>query len=114
MERETVVELMKDVYTSAEAAEYLNISIQRLNQLVHDQKINPVKISKSIQLFYKGDLDKRKIVNYSTSIKSENKVSGFDVDNKFVRESILYFTIQQYFKNSDKKTQKFISDIPVA
>lgn len=114
MERETVVELMKDVYTSAEAAEYLNISIQRLNQLVHDQKINPVKISKSIQLFYKGDLDKRKIVNYSTSTKSENKVSGFDVDNKFVRESILYFTIQQYFKNSDKKTQKFISDITVA
>ena len=42
MERETVVELMKDVYTSAEAAEYLNISIQRLNQLVHDQKINLV------------------------------------------------------------------------
>lgn len=111
MEREMVVEMMKDIYTSAEAAEYLNISIQRLNQLVHDKKIIPVKMNKSIQLFFKEDLDKRKIVNFTTDIKLKDNVSGFKINNKFVREAILYFTIQQYFKYSDKKTQQFISNI---
>ena len=111
MEREMVVEMMKDIYTSAEAAEYLNISIQRLNQLVHDKKIIPVKMNKSIQLFFKEDLDKRKIVNFTTDIKLKDNVSGFKINNKFVREAILYFTIQQYFKYSDKKTQQFITNI---
>lgn len=111
MEREMVVEMMKDIYTSAEAAEYLNISIQRLNQLVHEKKIIPVKMNKSIQLFFKEDLDKRKIVNFTTDIKLKDNVSGFKINNKFVREAILYFTIQQYFKYSDKKTQQFITNI---
>ena len=48
--RQDIVELMKDVYTSSEAAEYLNISTQRLNQLVHDKRIEPIKVSKSIML----------------------------------------------------------------
>ena len=43
MKREEIIELMKDVYTSSEAAEFLNISCQRLNQLVHDKKIMPIK-----------------------------------------------------------------------
>ena len=54
MNRQDIVELMKDVYTSSEAAEYLNISTQRLNQLVHDKRIVPIKKSKSIMLFLKS------------------------------------------------------------
>ena len=63
MNRQEIEALMKDVYTSSEAAEYLNISTQRLNQLVHDKRIVPIKISKSIMLFLKSDLDARKITN---------------------------------------------------
>ena len=43
MDRSEIVEIMKDVYTSSEAAEYLNISTQCLHQLVHDKKIEPIK-----------------------------------------------------------------------
>ena len=110
MNRQEIETLMKDVYTSSEAAEYLNISTQRLNQLVHDKRIVPIKISKSIMLFLKSDLDARKITNVvkdNSGIKNEK----FDINITFVRDAILYYTIQQYFNNNDKKTCEFIHQI---
>ena len=110
MNRQEIEALMKDIYTSSEAAEYLNISTQRLNQLVHDKRIVPIKISKSIMLFLKSDLDARKITNVvkdNSGIKNEK----FDINIPFVRDAILYYTIQQYFNNNDKKTCEFIHQI---
>lgn len=110
MNRQEIEKLMKDVYTSSEAAEYLNISTQRLNQLVHDKRIVPIKTSKSIMLFLKSDLDARKITNVikdNSGIKNEK----FDINITFVRDAILYYTIQQYFNNNDKKTCEFIHQI---
>lgn len=110
MNRQEIEKLMKDVYTSSEAAEYLNISTQRLNQLVHDKRIVPIKTSKSIMLFLKSDLDERRITNVvkeNRGIKNEK----FDINITFVRDAILYYTIQQYFNNNDKKTCEFIHQI---
>lgn len=110
MNRQEIEKLMKDVYTSSEAAEYLNISTQRLNQLVHDKRIVPIKTSKSIMLFLKSDLDERRITNVvkeNSGIKNEK----FDINITFVRDAILYYTIQQYFNNNDKKTCEFIHQI---
>ena len=67
MDRNEIKALMNDIYTSREAAEYLQISTQRLNQLVHDQQIIPIKVSKSVTLFWKEDLDKRTITNVSSN-----------------------------------------------
>ena len=61
MDRNQIKAIMNDIYTSSEAAEYLQISTQRLNQLVHDKQIEPIKVSKSIMLFLKEDLEKRKM-----------------------------------------------------
>lgn len=110
MNREDIMELMKDVFTSSEAAEYLNISTQRLNQLVHDKRIEPIKANKSIMLFLKSDLDKRKIANVS-NVNIQNEFNHFDINNSFVRDAILYFTIQQYFNNNDKRTIQFIDEL---
>ena len=113
MNRKDIIELMKDVYTSKEAAEYLNISSQRLNQLVHDKKIEPIKMSKSIMLFLKSDLDERKISNIS-NVNTSHLANHLDINNYFIREVILYYTIQQYFNNNDKKTMNFIDQIKSA
>lgn len=40
MDRNQIKAIMNDIYTSSEAAEYLQISTQRLNQLVHDKQID--------------------------------------------------------------------------
>ena len=109
MDRNEIKALMNDIYTSREAAEYLQISTQRLNQLVHDQQIIPIKVSKSVTLFWKEDLDKRTITN----VYSNNNpgIGMFDINNAYVRDAILYFTIQQYFNCNDKKTCEFIEQL---
>ena len=45
MDRNQNKRLIDNIYTSNEAAEYLNISTQRLNQLVHDKKLNQLKFN---------------------------------------------------------------------
>lgn len=110
MNRKDIVELMKDVFTSSEAAEYLNISSQRLNQLVHDGQIVPIKANKSIMLFLKSDLEKRNIKNVSNT-RVSSQIGQFQINTPYVRDAILYYTIQQYFHNNDKKTCEFIQQL---
>lgn len=110
MDRNELVELMKNVFTASEAAEYLNISTQRLHQLVQEKQLFPIKNSKSVTLFYKDDLDQRKMKNYSSRVQVAEK-ERFDINIPYVRDAILYFTIQQYFNNNDKKTCKFMEQI---
>lgn len=110
MDRNELVELMKSVFTASEAAEYLNISTQRLHQLVQEKQLFPIKNSKSVTLFYKDDLDQRKMKNYSSRVQVGEK-ERFDINIPYVRDAILYFTIQQYFNNNDKKTCKFMEQI---
>lgn len=110
MERQLVIEVMKDIFTSSEAAEYLNISMQRLNQLVHEKRIMPVKSSKSVMLFLKSDLENRIVTNVSNN-QNENNLNSFNINVPFVRDSILFFTLQQFFNYNDKKTMQFLEDI---
>lgn len=109
MDRKEIEILMKDVFTSSEAAEFLNISTQRLNQLVHENKIVPIKTSKSVMLFLRQDLQERKVTNVINT--KDEQYDCFDVNLSYVRDAILYFTIQQYFNNNDKKTCEFIEII---
>ena len=111
MERKEIMEFMENVFTASEAAEYLNISMQRLHQLVRDNQLIPIKTSKSTTLFYKGDLDQRKVSNFSNKTEENHEVTKFDIDVPYVRDAILYYTIQQYFNNNDKKTGQFIEQI---
>ncbi len=111
MERKEIMEFMENVFTASEAAEYLNISMQRLHQLVRDSQLMPIKTSKSTTLFYKGDLDQRKVSNFSNRTEENHEVTKFDIDVPYVRDAILYYTIQQYFNNNDKKTGQFIEQI---
>lgn len=113
LNRQDIIELMKDVYTSSEAAEYLNISTQRLNQLVHEKRIIPIKKNKSIMLFLKKDLDTRKITNVS-NFHDETNNGKFNINIPYVRDAILYYTIQQYFNNNDKRTCEFIKKIELS
>lgn len=50
--------------------------------------------------------EERKIMNV---VNGNNE--AFDINIPFVRDAILYYTIQQYFNNNDKKTCEFIHQI---
>lgn len=109
VERKEIELLMREIFTSNEAAEYLNISTQRLNQLVHEGKLKPVKTSKSIMLFLRQDLDQRKVTNITSNTTPDSDT--FNIDTQYIRDAILFYTIEQYFNFSDKKTSKFIDEI---
>lgn len=82
-------------YISSEVVECLDFPAQILNPLVHNQII----------MLERG-FEERKIMN----VVDGNK-EAFDINIPFVRDVILYYTIQQYFNNNDKKTCEFIHQI---
>jgi hypothetical protein len=53
--------IAKEVLTTPEALEYLGITRQALNSLVHRGKIKPIKDFKGTRLFLKADLGERKV-----------------------------------------------------
>lgn len=108
MDRKEIEEIMKDVFTSHEAAEYLGISTQRLNKMVHDGLITPIKSSKSVLLFYKNDLDKRTRLD-SSFLKDEQ--TTFDIESNSVKDAVIYFSVQHFFKGSDKATTDFFKRV---
>ncbi|MFQ9073366.1 MAG: hypothetical protein ACLR43_12095 [Faecalibacillus faecis] len=89
MDRNQIKAIMNDIYTSSEAAGIYK-SPQRLNQLVHDKQIEPIKVSKSIMLFFKEDL-KKKMTNVSNN-KNTTKAGMFNINNAYV-QIYLYYTI---------------------
>ena len=42
-------------------------------------------------------------------MKNTTKAGMFNINNAYVRDAILYYTIQQYFNNNDKKTCEYRS-----
>ena len=105
MNRTEIEKIMESVFTSVEAAEYLGISTQRLNKMVHDGLLSPIKSNKSTLLFYKGDLDQRKSIDMASA--RNDSTNKFDINNSFVEEAIIYFSVQFFMKGSDKKTSEF-------
>ena len=53
-------ELAEKLLFSKEAAEYLGITVQRLNKLVQEGKVKPLKKCVSGTIFHIEELDKRK------------------------------------------------------
>lgn len=104
LERSAVVELMQSIFTSAEASAYLGITTQRLNQLVSNGSIKPIKVTKGVKLFYKLDLDERKKEVNHIGKDLDGIGASLDLESSFLNEVINYYTIHSFFNNSDKKT----------
>lgn len=99
--------ISEDVLFAKEAAEFLSISTQRLNQLVHAGKIKPVKQTPAGTLFLKSDLLDRKsdMQSLGGDIKPSENNQKLKIDSKVLQEAVNYYTIQSLFGYSDKKTE---------
>lgn len=98
--------IAENVLFAKEAADYLGVSIQRLHQLTHTGQITPLKQSGSGTLFYKQDLDERKksIQSIGKTTAKNGSFEPMKIDSDVKQEALNYFTVQAFFKNSDKKT----------
>lgn len=55
--------IQHEIMTTSEALEYLGITKQSLNSLVHRGHLTPIKEMKAIKLFYRSDIEQRKKVS---------------------------------------------------
>jgi DNA processing protein len=101
--------LSEELLFTNEATQLLEITPQRLNQLVHAGKILPIKSSRTGTLFLKRELEERKkeLLGEEFNSTSERVVHSMDsINNKqIVQEAINYFTIHSFFNYSDKKAE---------
>lgn len=101
--------ISNEVLVTSEATKFLNISSQRLHQLIQNGKIVPIKTTKSGSLFLKKDLEERKddiLKNIKNKINEPLVLKEFEfVKSEVVQEAANYFTIHYLCKHSDKKTK---------
>lgn len=98
---------------ASEAAEYLGISAQRLNQLVHSGQITPIKVFNGKTLFLKRDLDLRikLLKELCCDIKESVGAKKMNIKNNFLNEVICYYSIQSLLEYSDKKTEPIFENL---
>ncbi|WP_458117996.1 DNA-protecting protein DprA [Bacillus sp. PK6-026] len=96
--------ISKEVLLTKEAAEYLDISTQRLHQLTQSGKIQPIKSSRAGSLFLKDELYERKFEIEKTYRNNKILNSIEEMNSKeVVNDAICYFTLLALFKNKVKK-----------
>lgn len=86
--------LADKLFFSKEAADYLNITTQRLNALVKEEKLRPLKKSPSGTIFHIDELNKRKEEQRIFSKVSEGGENGmFEFDSKVKIEALNFATM---------------------
>lgn len=98
--------LANELFFAKEAADYLGISTQRLNQLVHDGKIVPVKKTNSGTIFHIEELRKRKEELNIFSEQMEGGTSGmFLIDNKVKQEALNFATLMNLLNRTESSLE---------
>jgi len=93
--RMSEAELSERILFAKEAAAYLGISVQRLNQLVHEKKIQPLKKTSAGTLFLVDELDRRKreLEVFMDAQPFSGTISNISVLSPVHQEAINYATL---------------------
>ena len=98
-------ELANQLLFSREAAEYLGITVQRLNKLVQDEKIKPLK-ERIRYGFHISELNKRK---EELSIFLDSNSGGgkgmFEIDNQTKQEAVNFATLMSILNYTESKLE---------
>lgn len=94
--------LATELYFAKEAAEYLGISMQRLNILVKEGKIEPLKKTTSGTIFYITDLEKRKKEQeIFTKVYEGGTDAMFKFDTKEKKEALNFATLMNVMRETE-------------
>lgn len=108
--------LASQLFFSKEAAEYLGISVQRLNKLVQTGKINPLKKNSSGTVFLLEELEKRKHeLSIFNEIGGEGEEFGmFKIDTPIKQEALNFVTLMNVLNMSEKKLSPLFDEFSKA
>ncbi len=98
--------LADELFFSKEAAEYLNITPQRLNKLIKEGKIKPLKKNPSGTIFHIDDLEKRKEEQNIFENIDEGGANGmFQLDTDIKREALNFATLMNSLEITEQKLE---------
>ena len=114
--------LADQLFFAKEAAEYLGITAQRLNKLVQEEKVKPIKKSASGTIFHLNELNRRKEeLEIFTKINQGGGNGMFVFDTKVKREALNFATLMNVLNYTEHKleplfvefSKKVNVDIPI-
>lgn len=110
MDRES---LANQILFAKEAADFLGISVQRLNQLVHEGKIHCLKKNSSSTLFHIDDLKSRReeISIFEKNTCKRGDYGVFTIDNKMKQEALNFATIMELLMKTESTVEPIFNDI---
>ena len=86
--------LAEQLYFAKETAEYLGITVQRLNRLIQEGKLKPLKKNASGTIFHIDELKRRKAEPaIFTKIENGGAKGMFEIDTKVKQEALNYATL---------------------
>ena len=98
--------LAENLFFSKEAAEYLGITVQRLNKLVQDGKVKPLKKNPSGTVFYIDELKKRKEeLQIFESHRGGGEKGMFLIDNAVKQEALNFATLMNVLEYTEHKLE---------
>lgn len=100
------------LYFSKEAAEYLGITVQRLNKLIQEGKIKPLKKNASGTIFYIDELERRKEeLSIFTQVEQEVKITHFEIDTKTKQEALNFATLMNVLNYTESKLEPYFDKL---
>ncbi|WP_051204761.1 DNA-protecting protein DprA [Butyrivibrio sp. VCD2006] len=103
--------LAEQLYFSKEAAEYLGITVQRLNKLVQDGKIKPLKKNSSGTVYHIDELNKRKEeLRIFTEVRQGEDKGMFRFDTKEKIEALNFATLMNALNYTEKKLEPLFDE----
>lgn len=104
-------QLSSELFFSKEAAKYLGITTQRLNQLVHDGKIKPLKKSPSGTIFHISELEQRKDeLRIFDKLKEGERKGMFEIDTKVKHEALNFSVLMNVLDYTEHKLEPLFDD----
>ena len=114
--------LANELYFAKEAADYLEITPQRLNKLIQEGKVKPLKKNASGTIFHIDELNRRKEeLEIFTKVGMGETKSMFSIDSKVKQEALNYATLMNVLKITENKLEpefdefgkQFLVDTPI-
>lgn len=103
--------LADQLFFSKEAAEYLGITVQRLNKLVQEDKVKPLKKNASGTIFHVEELNRRKEEQeIFTKINQGGAKGMFVLDTKAKREALNYATLMNVLEYTEHKLEPLFDE----
>lgn len=103
--------LAKQLFFSKEAAEYLGITVQRLNKLVQEGKVKPLKKNASGAVYHIDELNKRKIeLSIFSEVNQGDGKTMFKFDTKAKIEALNYSTLMNILDITEKKLEPLFDE----